>query len=157
MELSFFVLLFSLLMGGITGTLASQNNRSFRFWFYMGVLFPLITLLILLLLPPLEEVGPTPTAATEKNNAATHDMNGEDPTNNTSPIEPKNQRKDHQGRFWYYLLPNEQSKGPFLVNAIKSLIQTGDLTSDDYVWSPGMEKWEKIANLTIFTEKVQGS
>lgn len=144
MELSFFVLFFSLLMGGITGTLASQNNRNFRFWFYLGVLFPLITLLVLLLLPP---KAPETLEKQVDQDTGNHQPEITQPT----PEKQSTSQRSLYGNFWYYLESDDQKKGPFVLDSMKSLLKKGALTGKNYVWSPGMKKWEKIDNLSIFS------
>ncbi|WP_159701602.1 SPFH domain-containing protein, partial [Massilia sp. 9I] len=47
----------------------------------------------------------------------------------------------------YSLNVNGQTTGPFMLNQLQELVQSGQLTRATYVWKPGMASWENAGNV----------
>ena len=47
----------------------------------------------------------------------------------------------------YYVAVNGQQTGPFNMQQLQQLRQTGQLTQQSYVWKQGMSGWEAAGNV----------
>ncbi|MEW5693163.1 MAG: GYF domain-containing protein [Candidatus Hydrogenedentota bacterium] len=52
----------------------------------------------------------------------------------------------------YYLYLEEQNKGPYSIDEVESLILTGEVKSDSYIWYDGLSDWCSISSLDEFSE-----
>lgn len=118
--ISFIILL---IIAGFTAYYADKKGRSPVGWFVLSVLIGFIAPLILYFLPSLR---------------------GEKPT--TPPPPPSNVPLQDD-KLWYYLDEHHKQYGPLSIIGLKELWDTGKLELSSYVWSEGMEKWEKVDNL----------
>jgi hypothetical protein len=53
--------------------------------------------------------------------------------------------------FWFYINMDEKI-GPVTKNEIENLFSKGNLTGDSFVWSQGMEDWEKLEEIKTFSQ-----
>ncbi len=49
---------------------------------------------------------------------------------------------------WYHAAKDAQ-EGPFTLDQVRALYNSGTLTSDTLVWSKGMEQWEKLSSTPL--------
>ena len=49
---------------------------------------------------------------------------------------------------YVYAIIDGQQKGPYSLGEIKSLIQSGDITPDSWLWKPGMADWQVAKDIT---------
>lgn len=49
---------------------------------------------------------------------------------------------------YIHVVVNGQSKGPLAIGEIVSMIQSGDITMDSYMWKPGMAEWKMAKDIT---------
>lgn len=52
----------------------------------------------------------------------------------------------NKSSYWYYLLEGKQ-KGPIPENELRELIKTNKISLDTFVWSEGMNNWEKASSM----------
>lgn len=52
---------------------------------------------------------------------------------------------------WYYV-ENNDSKGPFSLEEMKSMISRGELNNDSFVWKTGMQDWVRLKNTELATK-----
>lgn len=52
---------------------------------------------------------------------------------------------------WYYV-ENNDSKGPFSLEEMKSMISRGVLNNDSFVWKTGMQDWVRLKNTELATK-----
>ena len=55
---------------------------------------------------------------------------------------------EEENKLWYYLDRDHQQMGPVSVIALRELWNRGELEMNQYVWSSGMDKWEKVEDLS---------
>ncbi|MEX1013308.1 MAG: DUF4339 domain-containing protein [Waddliaceae bacterium] len=103
--------------------LASKKGRNPYAWFAIGFLLGILGVLLLLLLPSLNE----------------EDQNDEDQDDEEEVLEEGNV-------YWYYLDSDHEEQGPISETALKEKIQARELLSSDYVWKQGLKEWEMIEN-----------
>lgn len=57
---------------------------------------------------------------------------------------------------WWYA-QNGDAYGPLAMQRLRHLIVTGELTAQDWLWTPGMPSWERAGALQVFAQTVQAS
>ncbi|MBA3722404.1 MAG: DUF4339 domain-containing protein [Parachlamydiaceae bacterium] len=132
--ISFIILL---IIAGLTSYYAEQKGRSPAAWFVIGILIGFFAPLILFFLPNLKK--------DETNEASMKVYTPPVSGNSTPPAPPP--RLEDENKLWYYLDQNHQQYGPVSIFALKELWDTGRLELTSYVWTEGMDKWEKVDNL----------
>lgn len=137
------LLSFILLLLIATGTAyyAASKRRNPFIWFALGLLLGIFAPVILLFLSKGKEEGNGfPTMTISKPDPATQHVPH-------VPTQEELERQQEENRLWYYLDTDHKQIGPVSIVAIKELWNRGKLDLNQYVWSEGMEKWEKIDNL----------
>jgi len=137
--LSFILLL---VIASFTSYYANSKGRNPIIWFILGLLLGIFAPLILLFLAKVKPEGngyPTMTVSTPDPNLAHL------PTPPSTPAELKLQEEEN--KLWYYLDKDHQQIGPVSMVALRELWNRGQLDLNQYVWSEGMEKWEKVDSL----------
>lgn len=139
MLLSFILLL---LIASFTAYYANRKGRNPILWFIIGVLLGIFAPLILLFFP---------TIKSESNNGLpTMTVSNPDPSLQHLPPSPQLEikRTEEEDKLWYYLDQNHQQMGPVSVIALRELWNRGQLELNSYVWTDGMEQWQKVENLS---------
>lgn len=134
MLLSFFLLL---IIACFTSYYASKKGKNPMLWFVLGLLLGAIAPLILLFLPKVKKEG---------DDLPTMTLSQPDPTISRLPPPPLS-TKEEENKLWYYLDQDHIQIGPVSAFALRELWNRGQLDLNSYVWSEGMEKWEKVENL----------
>jgi len=112
-------------MGTITAYFAQKRGRDLFSWFIIGMLLGILGLIILFLIADRSKVEPEKDVP--------------------EPILPHVVSKD-----WFYLDDNRQQHDPVSTEELKSLRERGEISSDTYVWSEGMEDWKKLQEIPEF-------
>lgn len=112
-------------MGTITAYFAQKRGRDLFAWFLIGMLLGILGLIILFLIADRSKVEPEKDVP--------------------EPILPHVASKD-----WFYLDDNRQQHDPVSTEELKSLRERGEISSDTYVWSEGMEDWKKLQEIPEF-------
>lgn len=130
--LSFILLL---IIAGLTSYYAEKKGRNPAIWFVIGILLGFFAPIILYFLPSYkageQEAVQKPLS----------------PTPEVSQSTPVLRPSVEQNKLWFYLDLNHKQYGPVSMIALKELWDTGQLELTSYVWSEGMEKWEKVDKL----------
>lgn len=137
------VLLFILffLMIGCTAYYANYKGRNPVIWLLLAILLGVFAPLILLFLPDLKNKQ-------KSNGLPTMTVSKPDLSLARPPGLPEElQKQEKEDKLWYYLDQNHHQTGPVSVVALRELWNRGKLELNQYVWSEGMEKWEKVDNL----------
>jgi len=137
--LSFILLL---IIASFTAYYANRKGRNPLLWFVIGILLGIFAPLILLFLSPHK-------GDTAQNGKLTIKVSNPDSSlldlSQTSPqIELKPSEED---KLWYYLDQDHQQMGPVSLVALRELWNRGQLELNSYVWSNGMEEWQKVEEL----------
>lgn len=142
MLLNFNVLLISFIMACVTAYYASTKGRNPVLWFFLGAFFGVIALLILFILSFMKN------GSDEKSDVPTMTVSRPDSALHPSPSIPLDlKRAEEEDKLWYYLDQNHQQMGPVSIVALRELWNTGRLELASYVWTEGMEKWQKVEYL----------
>ncbi len=111
-------------------------------WFIVGILLGIFAPLILLFLSSVKNQA-------SSDGLPTMNVSNPDPSLQTLPqsqILPQAIVKADEG-LWYYLDQDHQQMGPVSVIALRSLWNRGELQLLSYVWTDGMEQWQRIDHL----------
>lgn len=135
MEILLTVILW-VLMGGATSYFAAQRGRDPFAWFLVGMMLGLIGLIILFLLPPVEEKE-------EESHEEEFEVTGENELIPEAPASSDNYRF----RDWFYLDEKNQQSGPISFHMLRKVWLQGKVSRDTFVWSEGMESWQKVQDL----------
>ncbi len=138
--LSFLLLL---IIASLTAYFAKSKGRNPLLWFILGVLLGIFAPLILLFFPSVKNER-------SNNGMPTMTVSEPDPSLQYLPSTVPNQEelKRQEDKLWYYLDQNHQQMGPVSIIALRELWNRGQLELNSYVWTEGMEKWEKVDHLS---------
>jgi len=124
-------------MGALNAYYANQRGRDPVAWFMIGIPLGLFGLVILFLLPKLNDKN------SEKKETAA--IAAEFPS--VEELLP-----DYTVKEWYYLDDEHKQKGPVQFSFLKGLWHDGQLLVKTYVWCDGMDVWEKVENVPNLQE-----
>lgn len=139
---------FLLIVGSFTAYYAKQKGRNPSFWFFMGIIIFFFAPLILWFLPPVKnnpEEGAAPMMTALKP-ALIPDQEKE------KIVEMEEGRREEESHLWYYLDEDHEQIGPVSLLALRELWNRGELELSGYVWSKGMEKWQRVKELPELME-----
>lgn len=137
---------FWLLIGAATAYYAQQRGRDPFIWFIIGICLGLLGLLLLFILPVMEEVKQG--SAESRSSDLISTVESEEDFKNESL--KKNQ--DYLVRDWFYLDQARKQQGPATFDALKKFWMEGKIGLMSFVWCEGMENWKKIEELSDLKE-----
>lgn len=163
--LSFFMVL---IVSGATAYYASRKGKNPVLWFLLGFLFgifPMIILYFLTFRNKSEE-----KKEQEKNEQGKKPIMPDSSVSGTSDISSTSSqyaspnplseadvaKQKEENIFWFYLDKDHKQMGPVNGVFLQKLWDQKELVLSDYVWSKGMENWEKIENLPELKGKLIG-
>jgi hypothetical protein len=121
-----------LTFGFLCSYLAKNKNRKPVFWFYMGVFFGLIAVVVILFL--------------KKDKKIIHEIKDikvkiDNSIFKINPLDDKN--------FWYYLDKDNKQIGPLSLKAIEDNFLNKKINPFTYVWNDTLDEWKKLNELEI--------
>lgn len=140
--LSFILLL---IIATFTAYYARRKGRNPLIWFVVGVLLGIFAPLILLFFPSVKRGSESVDNGTPSMKVSQPDSSHRPPQ--APSEEPELKRREEEEKLWYYLDQNHQQIGPVSIVALRELWNRGKLELNSYVWSEGMEQWERVENL----------
>ncbi|MBN2479699.1 MAG: DUF4339 domain-containing protein [Parachlamydiales bacterium] len=124
--------------GLFCSNIAKSKNRSRLTWFFLGVFFGLVALLIIIFLKPLplleDEIIIQQARPNEPIFDTTKDFN-----------------------FWYYLDNDKTQVGPISFDALYRKYLSKIISESTYVWNDTMKNWQKIKEISIFSKNSKAS
>jgi len=140
----FLSVIVGLLVGWVNALYAPKRGRDPLTWFVLGILFSLLSLITLLLLPPVKKKSEKKKAFSGPSFSGT--------TIDVTPLEEGKVSQEIQldevdQNFWYYLDQSRQQKGPVRFSELQDLFFEGAITEKTYLWSEGMKEWKLLQNL----------
>lgn len=136
--LSFILLL---IIASFTAYYANRKGRNPLLWFIIGVLLGIFAPLILLFLSSVKPVdSDIPTMSVSNPDPSLDQLD-------QAPPQVNLQSSEEENKLWYYLDQNHQQIGPVSIIALRELWNRGQLEITSYVWSDGMEQWQKVDSL----------
>ena len=131
----------ALMMGSLSAYFAMRRGRSPAVWFCVGMLFGALGVLALFLFPAsrsrVQKVRREPQVSCVAYQSPEESV----PSENVS----------HE--LWYYLDKAHVQFGPVSIEALRQLLQSGAITSQNFVWKEGMIEWKKIEDLALYHSK----
>lgn len=140
MILSFILLL---IIASLTAYYANRKGRNPLLWFIIGVLLGIFAPLILLFF---SAVKSEPADVARGLKISPPDSSRQQLSDSQLKSDDL-KLQEEENKLWYYLDQNHQQIGPVSVIALRELWNRGLLELNNYVWSDGMEQWEKVDNL----------
>jgi hypothetical protein len=119
-----------LTFGYLCSYIAKNKNKKRLFWFYMGILFGLIALIIILFL--------------KKDKKMIKNIKEVKAQKNIFKINPLNDKN-----FWYYLDDDNKQIGPLSLKAIEDNILNKKINPFTYVWNDTLDEWKRLNQLDI--------
>lgn len=146
-------LIFSTIMGivfaFITAYYAEKKGRNVLGWFILGLLFTIFALLVIYFLPSLKDEDES-----ENSHIMSIPPQNQPPSFQSETLIPlaTDQIKQDENALWFYLDQNHKQIGPVSIFALREEWNRGLLELNSYVWTEGMEKWEKVDQLPHLKE-----
>ncbi|WP_201456323.1 DUF4339 domain-containing protein [Chlamydia sp. 17-3921] len=162
LPISFF--LFYLVLGCLSAYIAIKKNRNPIGWFFAGMLFGIIGIVLLLILPNLSKNNSqnhkTPTTGGNLNileeiqNSETLEKKSSDSSDLTqAPIDTEK---------WFYLSKDKQNIGPLSLENLLIFLRDKERHAQEnispeeiWVWKKGMANWERVKNVTELREALE--
>lgn len=136
----FLSLLFQFVIGCLTAYYAKRQGRNPYLWFMIGFLFGIFAPLVLFYLSFIKNTGDT-------NGMPGMTVSNPDPELEKSPeLHSKDEQKlrEEEEKLWFYLDQSHQQMGPVSIIALRELWNRGQLGLNTYVWTEGMQEWQKV-------------
>lgn len=148
--LSFLLLL---IIAGFTAYYANLKGRNPLIWFLIGILLGIFAPLILLFFPAVKKP--------EDDGLPTMTLSPPDPSlqqlSETLPLPTDSPHPEEENKLWYYLDQEHQPMGPVSIIALRELWNRGLLELNHYVWTNGMEQWQKVESLPALKDLLNKS
>lgn len=128
----FTFLLLCALIGISCGRLARIRGRNPKTWFWIGFVFGILGLIVLLFLP-------LPT----KKKRSTAKIRPTPPI----PLLLKTKDPTHTQKLWYYLDQEQNPLGPMSLNALTRAWEEKKIDSSTYVWNELMDNWQIFSEI----------
>jgi hypothetical protein len=125
------------LVGAMCAYFANQRGRDPIVWFIVGMLFGVLGLLVLVLLPPAEEI---------KNTHPNRDVDHNTESGGVLLPLPTPSR-DYILKDWFYFDTDNKQHGPVDFDILKTEWNHGKINADSFIWSEGMDSWQKIGDM----------
>jgi hypothetical protein len=140
----------AIVIGLITGYLASYRGRNPYVWFFVGVFFGMIGLLFLFLLPAVND------DEIKSDEEIKSGELGEAVLNNTEEKLGLEQEELLKSQ-WYYLDSEHKQSSALSFDDLKNFWVKGIVKDVTYVWREGMEDWKKIHELSSLMESLRSN
>lgn len=131
----------SLMLGVVAGLIgayyARERGRRPEVWFFVGLLFGLLGLLVLFLLPRFDEEG-----------GQQEQLAGVEQT-------PVSEVPDPRFQDWFFLDDRRCQQGPVPFRQLIGAWRDRVIHQESYVWTEGMPTWEPIRQLPLLLEKLK--
>lgn len=143
---SFAVLLFWTTIGCLTAYLAKQRGRNPVIWFFIGLFFSLLGLLLLLLLPSKateakqEDIKVPDIKAAHNESAAFSDD-----SMYAGPSMPRISRDSTLD--WYYIDNSSKVIGPLKLSELRKALLENKMDQKTYIWCDEFLDWTLISDL----------
>ena len=136
-----------LVMGMICGhTAKTYKNRDYRLWFVLGMLFGLISLIILYIMPAKKKL----TEAVQANSTSTK---ANPSVTNAEALKIANMNPLPMiTNQWYYLDSDNTQVGPLSFQRLKDSYLDGTLSDTNYVWNEDLSEWKKLSELPEYLD-----
>jgi hypothetical protein len=151
--LSGYIFIWILLTSIASAWLAHEKGRNPSFWFVMGLLFTLFSVLTLLFLPDLK--------AKNRKSEPTNSGSDWSDADKTIEIQLLNEKPDRISsalesvNSWYYLDTSRTPQGPFSFTSFKALWKEKKLNPDTFIWNEELKSWTRAKNLNGFWSRIQ--
>lgn len=147
----FFSFILWIVAGTICAYIAKKRGRRPQVWFFLGMVLGLLGMIILFLLPDKKR---------EQQEALLANNNGMTPLSLANETVKRNEELDEAKQPsintypWYYISEEPKQYGPIDLLTLKRAWKQDKLTANAYVWTSGMDNWEKVCELPQVEEEL---
>lgn len=127
-------------MGAACSYFANQRGRDPYAWFAIGIFLGIFGLLLLILLPPLEQSKATSSTPTP---SLLEILDPEKQAETPVPVASH----EYLIHNWFCIDKSGQQQNSLSFNALQALWKEGKIDAHSYVWSEGMAAWKKIEEI----------
>jgi len=132
------IILFWMALGGVSAYYAKERGRNPYVWFFVGLIFGILGLILLFILP---KRGIQDFAKKKE------------PVEESIDILPvQKETPAYQKKFWYYLDENNNQCGPMSFEKLKTFFQEGKITSSTYTWYEELEQWKPLKEIVVMDD-----
>ncbi len=132
-----------ILTGALTSYIAYKRDRNPTLWFFVGLLFGWIGLLVIFFLPSQEDIAKYRQKIVD-NERARQKRNKEQ---KEAQITLEIKIPAFADKEWYYLDKSFTQQGPVSFLLIQGSYDKREIVGETYVWYTGMAEWQKLASL----------
>ena len=120
-------IVFIFLCGNVCSRLAKYKQRNPKHWFWMGILFGFLAVIVLACLPRSKKIIPASAPP-------------------ALPKIPALKAIDvlHSNRIWYYLDKEKQQFGPMSLDLLSLNWREGKVQETTYVWNETFDQWKAL-------------
>ena len=97
-----------------------------------------------------QDVDINSSSLNDKSFSTTQPRKHQDVNSSTQGSPDNNHKEDLNSNVWYVTIGGDNKTGPISLKKVYSMIQSGEIGGDHYVWSEGMKSWSKIKDMEIF-------
>lgn len=134
-----------IVIGLICGyTAKTYKNRSHKTWFFLGLFFGLLALIVLLALPK-KELKEVTTPSFAKTPLKTNDYIA-------TETPPKTKALPMISLSWYYLTTEQEQQGPMSFKKLKNAFLDEKINESNYVWNESLEDWKTLTELPEYLD-----
>ncbi len=124
----FLTIALCLIISAATAHFANQRGRDPLIWFMLGMLLGLFGLLLLFLLPIVEEENSEESPTIEQKRKP----------------QPLSATHDYLVKDWFYYDRNREMQGPIRFEKLKELWKNAEINEGSFIWTEGMAEWQKL-------------
>ena len=132
----FIQIVIPLLMGGISAYIAKNRGRNPAIWFFIGLFFGLIGVIVLLILP-----------VVKTSRSTFFGIRQEEPYTIEVTAQQAASCSDLEYKKWYWLDSAHTQMGPVTFSELQTGWREGLITSRSFVWTEGMDAWKQVEEL----------
>ena len=132
------------LMGALTSYVAYKRGRNPTLWFFIGLLFGWIGLVVIFFLPRQEDIAKRRQEMIDRESAKEREKTGQQET----PVTLEIKTPLFADKEWYYLDKSFAQQGPVSFLLIQGSYDKREIDPETYVWYTGMAEWKKLADLS---------
>lgn len=122
--MSLLVIISWFLMGALCAYYGRERGRNPYIWFFVGLLFGILGLILLFIMPNLKVTQPV---------------------KEPPKLEPPKLNID--AMYWYYLDEENNQLGPMSQSAFDLARTDGKVVSQTFVWNTQMDQWKKLEEI----------
>lgn len=153
------IIFFLLIIASFVAYQAHLRGKNPWLWFTIGFFFGLLSPVFLLYFSaPSNEESPNQEGRSPDGLPSMKVLMPDESLQSTNKDECMSETVSTQDEaLWYYVDGQKQQRGPVSVIALRDLWNRGELELSSYVWTKGMEQWQKVGDLPTLKKQLSST